>query len=291
MKSEAGFSFHLDGNSAIDAGLLSNIIRDMAELTKLAAQEENPGAYLKMNVTAFRNGSFQIDFSTVCEASESLLSSLGAVSTLALTVVGIVKGFFEIKKHLKGDKPKNITATEDNKVIIEAQDGNTICVSKSEAAITNNVQIDQLIVNISNCVVEHNPNGGFTFRTDKEDLWCSSDDVKVISKPMPIEETVNCQRSRYEAILPIKSLDLLGHSQWSFKYNERTIKANVVDDDFIEKIHSGEFVKAGDCIKATLEIYVDLDILGKPIEGSEKYTVLKVHGGIIHSQDYPQMTL
>ena len=67
IKSTAQFGIHLEGESEIDAILLSKTISDMAELTQLAARKENPDAYLKMNVTAFKNGSFQIDFSTVCE--------------------------------------------------------------------------------------------------------------------------------------------------------------------------------------------------------------------------------
>lgn len=62
VKSEDVFSFHLDGNSSIDAILLSKIISNIAELTKMAAIYENPDSYLRMNVTAFKNGSFEIDF-------------------------------------------------------------------------------------------------------------------------------------------------------------------------------------------------------------------------------------
>lgn len=65
VKSEDVFSFHLDGNSSIDAILLSKIISNIAELTKMAAIYENPDSYLRMNVTAFKNGSFEIDFSTI----------------------------------------------------------------------------------------------------------------------------------------------------------------------------------------------------------------------------------
>lgn len=289
MKSESNFAFHLDGDSSIDASLLANTIKDMAELTKLAAKEVNPEAYIKMNVTAFKNGSFQIEFSTICEVLETAFSTTAAVAGLALTVVGTVKGFFEIKKLLKGKKPESITEKPDGKIEIKASDGNSICVSKSGAAIMNNVKIDQLIVNISNNVLSHNPDGGFTFHTSNEDLYCSSDDIKSISKPLPIEESVVCKRARYQAIMPIKSLDLLGYSQWGFIYNDRTIKATISDEDFIEKVHNGEIIKAGDSIETTLEVYVDLDVFGKPIEGTEKYTVLKVHGDIIHKDEAEQI--
>ena len=66
-KSESSLNFHLDGESQIDAKLLSRIINDFAELTQCAAKDIDHEAYLKMNVTAFENGSFNIAFSAVCE--------------------------------------------------------------------------------------------------------------------------------------------------------------------------------------------------------------------------------
>lgn len=109
IQSKAQFSFHLDGENEIDATLLSKTIADMAELTKLAAREQDPDAYLKMNVTAFKNGSFQIDFATVCQAVQNIYQAAPVVAGLALTVVSAVKGIFEIKKILKGEKPKSIS--------------------------------------------------------------------------------------------------------------------------------------------------------------------------------------
>lgn len=290
MKSEANFSFHLDGNNSIDANLLSRLIQDMAKLTEIASKEKNPDVYLKMNVTAFKNGSFQIDFSTICEITQKWFPVAATVASFALSVVNTVKGYFEIKKFLKGKKPKSVVEEED-KVQIESDDGNKICVTKAEAAVINNVTIDQLTVNISNSVIEHNPDGGFTFQANGDSLYCTSEDVKAISYPLPIKTAINCQRFRYEAFLLIKSLDLLGRSQWSFRYNDHTIYANILDDEFVEKIHRGVSVKAGDCIKATLEVYVDLDPMGNPMAGSEKYTILKVHGNIIHNDDYIQTSL
>jgi len=65
IKIKTAFGFHLSGESSIDAELLSKTIHGVAKLTDLAAKEENSEAYLKMNVTAFKNGSFEIAFSAV----------------------------------------------------------------------------------------------------------------------------------------------------------------------------------------------------------------------------------
>ena len=44
IKSTAQFGIHLEGESEIDAILLSKTISDMAELTQLAARKVNPDA-------------------------------------------------------------------------------------------------------------------------------------------------------------------------------------------------------------------------------------------------------
>lgn len=57
----------------------------------------------------------------------------------------------------------------------------------------------------------------------------------------------------------------------------------MADEGFIREFQKQGSVKNGDYVTATLEIYVDVDLQGIPIKGTEKYTVLGVHGGIQHN--------
>lgn len=284
IKSQGNFEFHLDGESQIDAFLLSSTISDMAKLTKLTAQQEDPEAYLKMNVTAFENGSFQIAFSAICEVANKIGQSPAASVAFAASVIAAVKGVFEIKKLVKGEKPKEVVKVENNKIKVVNSSGQSIVVPNASGIVLNNVNADQLAVNITYNVKQHNPDGGFTFSTPDGDFSCNSDDIGNMSKSIPISEESICKRSRFEADLPIKKADFLGNSTWEFKYKDRTIKAAINDDVWAEEVHSGKLsVKADDYITATVEVYVDLDMISKPIPGSEKYSVVKVHGGIKHN--------
>lgn len=289
MESKSCFGIHLDGDSEIDATLLANTISDMAELTKSLAKVENPEAYVKMNVTAFRNGSFQIDFSTICEVSTSILNIAQGSTAFALAVVGIIKGCFEIKKHLKGSAPKAVTNSGKDSVEVENADGTKICVPKSSATVINDIKIDQLVVNISNNVIEHNPKGGFSFNDEKGTAHYSAEDVRAIAKSLPIEQKELCQRIKIEADLAIKKVDFVGNTKWTFVYGKKSIDATIADDNFLKTVHIGAItIRNGDYITATLEKYVDLDILGNPKAGTEKYTVIQVHGGI---KSFQQQTL
>jgi len=282
IKSQAHYSFCLDGDNEMDAVLLSKTISDMAELTKIAASEENPEAYLKMNVTAFRNGSFIIDFSAICEMRETLVISATAAVAFAAGITTVVRGIFAAKKHLAGKKPKSISDAPDGKIEVENEDGVKITIPKASHVVITNIKVDQLTMNISEYAKEHNPSGGFTISTPTGDLSCSPEDIKNISKPFPIIDEETNQRYRKNAILPIKKVDFIGSSAWQFIYEDHIISASIADDDWLNAVDNGYIqIQARDSINVTLEIFNSLDLLGNVIIGSEKYTVIKVHGGII----------
>ena len=281
IMSTAKMSFHLDGENEIDASLLSHMISDMAEYTKIVANEVNPDALLKMNVTAFKNGSFQIDFSAVCEVVETLLTNAGTVLTVAATVIGSVKGGIEIKKLLKGEKAKKVSGRDDT-IEVETQSGEKITVPKASQVVIYNVKADQLVSNIAGYVREHNPDGGFSVSDSNGEIYCSSEEIKYMERPAPIEEITACQRVRVEADLLIRKAVLEGNSKWGFDFEGKAIEASIIDDDFLEWFQGYGIVKRGDYINAIVEIYVDIDPNGFPIKGTEKYTIAKVNGKIQH---------
>jgi hypothetical protein len=286
IQSQASFGFHLDGESEIDAELLADTIHNMAELTKEVSSQENPEAYLKMNVTAFKNGSFEIAFSAICQVANKIGQNPVTAATFAAAVVGTVKSIFEIKKLVKGEKPKSITEAGKDEIKVENNEGQSIIAPRASGSVLTNIKIDQLVVNVAQDVKQHNLNGGFTFSTSNGNLDCSADDVRNISKALPIDEESICKRFRFEADLPIKKADFLGISAWEFKYKDHTMKATINDDEWVAEIHNGkQSIKADDYITATVEEYVDIDSVGKPIVGTEKYSIIKVHGGIWHNAE------
>lgn len=286
IESTTRFSFHLDGDSEIDTFLLTDTIQNMAELTKIAVTEENPEAYLKMNVTALKNGSFEICFSAVCTYAEEILTFAATTAPLALTAVETVKGFFEIKKFLKGEQPKSVTENEDKTIRIEKSNAETITVNAASGNIingNNNVTIDNCIVNIFHNAAEHNPSGGCSFSNEKGTTYYSNDDVKHMKKPFVQEQEVTISRVKAKAVdLSIKKPDLIGQSQWGFRYKNKNIDAKITDDTFLEQVHKGIPIKRGDYITATLQIDTEMDLFGHPIAGSEKYEIIEVIGGIKH---------
>lgn len=290
VKSKAEMSFHLDGDNEIDAILLSKMINDTVELTKLVSQEVDPDAYLKMNITAFKNGSFEIDFSAICLV-ENLLTVLGAAATTAGAIIGAVKGAIKLKKTLKGKKEKSVKELPDGSVEVENADGEKITVPNASQIVIRDIKADQLVTNISYYVGEHNPNGGFTVSDKDGSVYCSANDIIHMSRQADIEEETICRRSNVRAKLIIRKPDFEGRSKWGFIYLDKKIEASIEDDDFLAWFKDNSTVSRGDHISVTLEIYVDLDRNGEPIKGTEKYSIKKVYGHIMHENEQYEMKI
>lgn len=293
MKSESTFTFHLDGNNGVDAELLAKTIGDISSLAKLVASEVDNEAYLRMNVTAFRNGSFQIDFSAIVEVVENLINEYPVLGSVALTTVLSIIGIFSIKKHLKGKKAKKVSSPKNGNIEITNSDGNIIIVPQYSASVLKNPAIDKCVTSISDNIHQHNPEGGFSIVTSKENLRFDVNDVAYISTPLSITTETLFKRSISDkTTLLIKSADFIGNASWSFRLNNRTINASMRDEDWLKTVHSGDIsIKAGDCISATIEIIVELSETGTPVVGTEKYSILKVHGGIIRQPNYEQIPI
>ena len=272
VESVSNFSFHLDGESTVDAELLAKTISEMSELSKQAALVESPDSYVRLKVSAFKNGSFEVLFSAVCDAMDCIFD----YTSFASAVTTIVVGFFEIKKHLKGKNPKKVVRKDDG-VHIENCDGQIIVANDGSSNIINNITIDNIVTNVSIYANCNNQEYGFTVSSENQSVSCSPQDLQHMSHALPIKENRSNLCSRSHVTLAIKKPDLLGYSKWSFILNGRGIESSIIDRSWLSKVHGGDIViRAHDYINAILETTIDVDESGVPIENTAKYVVVEV---------------
>lgn len=283
-KTQSDFTFKLNGDNEIDAILLTKTIDDMVSLIKITASNVDPEAYCKVKIIAIENGSFQIEFSTVYETVRNLLHNAKDNLPTALYIVNIAQGYFSIKKHLQGKKVKSIEEHQNNTTTIENLNGDIINIPKESVEILYNFKIDSLTSNIAKYSKEHN-NKGFSIHSENKTADFPSSDIENMIIPLSTVEEAKCTRYTAEEKLIIKKPDFLGVSKWIFIKNKKSIEATIEDSDFLEEIHAGKNIKAGDYIIATLDTYIDLDNNNNKIKGSEKYVVTKVNGGLQHKDE------
>lgn len=287
IKSESSFSFHIDGDSSIDAFSLSKIIGNMAELTEIAVHTDEPEANVNVSVTALKPGSFVIDFSAVCGIVNTMISNAPNMLSAASNAISTIKGFFEIRKLLNGKAPQSVKEISENSICVTNDNGESTIVNKSSGAVINNPRAENLTQNISITVYNNSSANGFSIDDKNGSISFNNDDLLKMNKPIPIIDNITRKVSAVNNTeLLIKKPDILGHSAWSFRFNGKNIEARILDDDFLDYIQEGNFtIKVGSYINADLEVAYDLTSDGLLDEKPPKYTVTKVYGGIKNDID------
>lgn len=273
--STASFSFRLEGESEIRANLLAQILSGFSESVYLLSQElhEFDGSYLSVSI--IKPGSIEVLFN-VAAASQV---ALPFIAQNASTIVNTVKGMLEVKKLLKGEKPKKVEADVISGYIsVEAPDGSSVIAPSGSRIVVTNPRVDKAISSIGEAVKAHNSQGGFWLTYDDEQDYFSPDDIQDIALPQPYPEDQASNNVRTTRVtLLIKSLDLLGGSSWGFRFAGRTITAKISDPTYMQYVHSGSVVyKAGDSLDVDLEITELRSPSGEVIQ--ERYAITKVHG-------------
>jgi len=282
-ESKATFRLRFLGRNEMDADALSVALSNMSDLIKTTTARRAPDAYAKLYVGPPRNGSVAFDlFALVCY-SPSLLNNL----SLAKDVLGMVLDYFEIKKHLKGEPPKQIEA-QDNSTHIENHAGERLTVGRQSAdEFFKNAHFDNCIIYIVNSVGRDENRTGFELEVDSRKIDFPAADFPLLSRfvvpEKPASKTI-VQTISVELLL--KKADLLGSSRWEFVL-DRNIEAQMADQNFQSAVHEGREKRlyAGVKIPCDLKIEVSLDANGNPL--AARYTVLKVTGAIIEPESRP----
>ena len=102
------------------------------------------------------------------------------------------------------------------------------------------------------------------------------------------EETIT---SRSQMILKVKKPDFLGDSMWDFRHETRTIRAKIVDSEWLHKFQNrNEQVRPGDAIRADVKIDAmygyDREVVAVHYRIEKVHEVILVarQGDILHSQ-------
>ena len=294
VKSEAQFTFELEGKSEIDVKTLTQILSSTVGIIEELVQRE-PDAYVNLKITKFSTGSFDVDFHAVAEQVVSMLTDPKA---LASYLVGGVLGSFKIAKHIKGEKPKEIIEKEENSEIINA-DGESIVVSKKTAdSYFCNNKIEGEVIHIVNIISQETDRPGFRITGPGESqvietVEYQKDDfssIKPVVNEMIKESDGKVFSNTVPVTLIIRKPDLTGDSKWGFIL-DKNIDATIADKNWLEKIRKCRFRFGPDMrLPVILKMEVDLDNCGQPIKGSERYTVMQVTGDVIESESDDNQT-
>ena len=287
--SEDTFSIAFDGDNVIEAGVLGTALSNIAYIIDKVVKNEATSEDYKLQVKTFEKGSFSIEFLFV-------LMTIGQMTQFytlqdAANVVSVLKGMFDIKRLLKGQKPKSVKdRLEEGYVQVEAPDGTAIMAPLGSKIVIANHEVDRKVSEIAQAAKIHNPEGGLKLLHGDDEYHYEKESIEEIAKQVYVQEGTNSENQQLiRVLLPVKKPVLIGDGAWTFRYGTRSISASIADKTFIQSVHQGKSsYKAGDKLDADMSIQTILSPNNQPIR--EVYTIEKVYG-IVPATDSEQLKL
>lgn len=262
----------LKGDSTISVTTLIKTLesyKKITEQTSLIASEGNYNTEIK--VSAFKEGSFEINFTIVTE----IIASLFAVETIdyAKKLSETIILMFSLHKIFKG---KKANLEEIEKVVIN----NPTIITGNPNLIVNIYQNQAVRNGIREAIQsakEDTSVTGITLSSEGcETVEITHDEFEELSAAQDINETQTNRISiDHNALLTIVSLSFKKGDIWKFSYHNTKIPIKLSDDNLHKAIENGMTFKKGDALKVELEITSKWDEEDK-IYYDYKYKILRI---------------
>ena len=251
------FKLKFDGQlHQIDANLLISSLIHTTSIIQEVNRYLDSGKNIEIKVKALEKGSFLIHI----ELLETTLGSLKSLFTkenveLGGAIITIFVGLIEVKKFLKGKKPKSVEPLQE-KIKITNQEGNILIIENITFNIYENSPIvkDALSQNFDS--INNDPSiTGFEITDKDENPIIKIDKDEFADLSLKSEEISKDERIIKEAsTLNILRLSFEESLKWEFYYKGNKIPAKINDPNFYDRINKGESFAKGDILEVELQI-------------------------------------
>jgi hypothetical protein len=251
------FKIKFDGQQyQVDAQILISSLIHTTTLIQELNKLFNTGKKIDIKVKALEKGSFLVHIElieTVLENLRNLLTKENLIFASSI-ITGLV-GLIELKKHLKGKKPKEIKSDESTTTITNINN-DVLSISNDIYHIyeTNIVINDALSQNFD--VLDNDPAITAFEITDKNEkpyVRVERSDFKDMS--LKSEQIDDNKKNITELTrLNIVRLSFEENLKWDFYYRGNKISARIMDPEFYKLIDKGETFAKGDTLEVELQI-------------------------------------
>lgn len=278
-QNECKFSVRYDGpatiNHMIDARDLATSIMGLNDVIDVIADQTlAPGTRCELQVNAqFREGSAIGDF--VVRVFNDGAPAILSFCTEARELLGIFIDFITLKKLLKGNEipadqiPKDANPTSRVNIHIDNLNINTNVRAGSVNLFTSrsiDKKVQDFLVPISGEKINN-----MEVLDDQGEVMGSvtQNDVPFFEEISPVQQETTVPFKNVPLV--IHGLHLDGNRTWNLSMNETHFNARILDQDFLSRVESREFVfGSGDCLEADVEMKTTTS-------GKIVWSVTKVH--------------
>ncbi len=251
------FKLKFDGQlHQIDANVLISSLIHTTSIIQEINRYLDTGKKIEIKVRALEKGSFLVHI----ELLETALDSIKSLFTkenaeLAAGIITILVGLIEVKKFLKGRKPKSFEPQGDKTKIVN-ENGDVFIIENATINIYEYSPIVKEALAQNFDAINNDPSiTGFeiTDKTEKPIIRIEREDFSDLS--LKSEEISNDERIIKEAAtLNIVRLSFEESLKWEFYYKGNKISARIKDPNFYELINKGESFAKGDVLEVELQI-------------------------------------
>ena len=270
------FELKLKGDNEISAKSLCGVLENLI----LVAENTIPDGASQINymVKATAKGSFAIVFNAIATLSQQLTIGNGEIINLAKNSIQTISEILKLRKFLKGEKPKKIE-DKGNGVNVTNNYG-TINYFNVPQEYINNKNIDKGMIGLANALSGGNYPGMVI--TDKEMneeiITVPKEDYEYIKQPLANEDTEKIYENEYRIDFTVKKADLQGNSKWDIILDKKCVSVTIEDTEWLKKVQSGMIsVNSKKILKGKIKVTQRGNKYGMPIEGTEKYYLMKVY--------------
>jgi hypothetical protein len=236
---------------------------------------------MRVNIKAPQQGSIDVYFSVIQDFISSTVSLFNSDETNAILnaqqlitiLLGTTSGgagLIGLLRWLKNRKIKNITKIETGNFKIEVEDGDVTIVNESELKLFSFVNIRKKF----EAIIKPLQKGGidvikFTHQTIKQEV--RKDEASYFTAPVIVEEIID--QREYVENLKVVNISFQEDGKWKFFDGNNTFFADILDNEFLDKIQKNEkFFAKDDILTARLKRVQSL------VDGTIKniYTIIKV---------------
>ncbi len=254
---ESDFKIKFDGQqNQVDAQILISSLIHTTTVIQELNKNLNTGKNIEIKVKALEKGSFLIHLELIESMMDSVLNFLNKENIIfASAIISGLVGLIEIKKHLKGKKPKDLKADGSNVIIIN-ENNNVLNISSTIFSIYENNPTINDAISQNFDIIDNDPAiSAFEItnkdevpyvrieREDFKDLSIKSEFIDKNSKNFIELTRLNIVRVSFEENL-----------KWDFYYRGNKISARISDPKFYELIDKGESFAKGDTLEVELQI-------------------------------------
>lgn len=255
------FQVKFDGQMhQVDVNLMVASLLNFTTILQETNAHISPEKKVDIRIKAPEKGSFLLTLSLVLSEPSNLLTGLAA----SADVVGVSIGLFQLRKHLRGEEPKNVEVYEENGeeyVKIENTNGD-VYVDKSVTynIYNNNQPVQDAITNTFSEVKNDANIDGFEISSaETEKFTVEKDDFDYLSEKHEVSEENTRTITDEEAELHVFKLVFKPGYKWEFYYKGNKIIVEVKDADFYKKIDEGASFAKGDTLFGQMDIKQKFD--------------------------------